>query len=46
MSEEMIIDEYFPSWVKLMIKANKEHLINHKNCIDDWVVIHWAEPDE
>lgn len=25
-----------------MVKANKHAMINHENCINDWIVIHWA----
>jgi hypothetical protein len=42
MTEQEIIDEYFPTWKKLMKKVHKEHLISEDLCIDDWVVVHWA----
>lgn len=42
LSEAQIIKQFFPWWSKRMREADKGHLINHQNCIDDWVVINWA----
>jgi hypothetical protein len=41
-SEEDIIRDYFPYWSDKMKKAGKEDKINHENCINDWVITHWA----
>jgi len=43
-SRETIIKEYWPFWEKRMIdKFGVGHeLITEDNCIDDWVVVHWA----
>ncbi len=43
-SREDIIKEYWPYWNKKM--ANKfgdgHELITENNCIDDWIIVHWA----
>ena len=43
-TEEEIIAEYFPYWKTAMVKKFGEghELITHENCIEDWVVVHWA----
>lgn len=43
-SNKMILEEYYDFWCKLMKKANKEHLISDKACIEDWITVNWAEP--
>lgn len=42
LSEAQIIKEYYPYWCARMREVGKEHLISHEECIDDWVVLHWA----
>jgi len=46
LSEQDIIDQYFDYWYSRMCaKFGKEHVdanYNKQNCIDDWVVVHWA----
>jgi hypothetical protein len=42
LSEARIIKEYYPYWSARMREVNKEHLINRENCIEDWVMLHWA----
>ena len=41
-SEAQIIKEYYPYWCQRMREVGKEHLISREECIDDWVVLHWA----
>ena len=41
-SEDEILDEYYEYWVSRMKRVNKEDLISKDNCINDWVVVHWA----
>ena len=46
-SEYQILQSYFDYWYGQMRKVGKLDEINIKNCIDDWVVGHWAwETDE
>jgi len=44
MTEEQILSEYWAWWSMSM--ANKfgsnSDLITKQNCIEDWVVVHWA----
>ena len=46
LSEEEIIKEYYDYWQERMIaKFGKEHFeanYTEKDCIEDWVVVHWA----
>lgn len=42
MTEAQIIRTYYPYWCQQMRKVNKAHLINYKNCIEDWICVHWA----
>lgn len=41
-SEVDVIDYYWEFWYERMVGADKRHLINVDNCIDDWVVVNWA----
>lgn len=41
-TEEEILKDFYPEWCKLMRKAGKEHLISEANCVDDYLVVHWA----
>ena len=47
LSEEEIIDQYYPYWSEQMIKKygieEFETKWNVKDCIDDFAVLHWAE---
>ena len=38
-----ILREYFPHWKGEMERAGKAHLISEELCIEDWVMVHWAE---
>lgn len=44
MSEEDILKEYYPWWKRGMERKGLTDLISKKNCIQDWCVVHWAEP--
>lgn len=41
-SEDTIIEEYFLFWSEQMKKVGKESCISKENCLEDWIVIHWA----
>ena len=41
-SEDEILDEYYEYFISRMKRVNKEDLISKDNCINDWVVVHWA----
>lgn len=43
LTEREILNNYFPVWVRLMWRAGKEKLISPKNCLEDWITIHYAE---
>lgn len=43
MTEPEIIATYWPWWSKAMEQAGKYDQITHQHCIDDFVVVHWAE---
>lgn len=44
-TETQILKEYWDHWKGLMVKKYGEghYLINEVNCIDDWVVVNWAQ---
>lgn len=41
--EEDIRMLYYPYWSEKMKKAGKEDLISFENCLEDWMVVNWAE---
>lgn len=47
-SEKQILSSaWYRYWVFKMIEADKAHLMNNENALDDWKVVHWAtETDE
>ena len=46
MTEVDILATYYPYWCEQMRKVHKEDQISEQNCIDDWVVVHWAWEDQ
>lgn len=38
-----ILKEYYECWCDNMRKVGKESMISEDACIEDWVVVHWAE---
>jgi hypothetical protein len=38
-----IEEHYFPWWQEQMRKVGKESEICLQNCIEDFIVVHWAE---
>ena len=36
---------YYPYWKKQMRKVGKQDQISFENCIEDWIVVHWAEEE-
>lgn len=49
LSEKEILDQYWNYWYNRMCeKFGKEHVdadYTKQDCIDDWVVVHWAWDD-
>jgi HEPN domain-containing protein len=47
LSDEDILKQYWDCWYgKMCEKYGKEHVDTHyspQECIDDWVIIHWAQ---
>lgn len=41
-SEEEILETYFPYWKEQLTKQGKLDYINTEECIRDWVTLHWA----
>jgi hypothetical protein len=41
-SEETILQRFYPLWIYRMKRVGKDDLISTENCIEDFVVIHWA----
>lgn len=50
LSEYDILQQYYPYWSSKMIEkyGQEEFDANwcRKDCIDDWVVVHWAWPSD
>ena len=42
-TEKRIIAEYFTYWSDQMKRIGKEDQICHENCIEDWVIVNWAQ---
>jgi hypothetical protein len=43
MTDDDIIRDYYAWWKGEMERAGKTHLISEQHCIDDFVVVHWAQ---
>ena len=43
-TEEEILDRYYPYWYSLMSNGGraKQELLTSENCIDDYLIMHWA----
>lgn len=47
MSEQEILDSYYPYWQEQMRKVGKADLISEAFCLEDWIAVNWAaEVDE
>ena len=42
-TEEEIIRDYYPWWKAKMESLGRHDKISHENCIEDFVIINWAE---
>jgi hypothetical protein len=42
-TETQILDHYYEWWSELMIKHDKAHMINRKECISDFCAVHTAK---
>ena len=43
MTDDQIIDYYWDYWSSQMRKVGRpENMITRENCIEDFVIIHWA----
>lgn len=42
LTEQEILDTYFPFWSEQMKRVDKEDAISYENCIEDFCVVHWA----
>ncbi len=41
-SEDQIIKSYFKYWCTKMVEAGRGDQVSRQQCIDDWIVVHWA----
>lgn len=41
-TEAQILREYWPFWSGRMRELGRQHLISPRNCIEDWIIMHWA----
>lgn len=42
MSEAEILATMFDYWSKKMKEIGKSDEVSEVNCVDDWIVVHWA----
>lgn len=42
-SEEDILRDYYPYWQEEMREVGKTDQITPEACIEDWIVVNWAE---
>lgn len=42
-SESWIKDNYWPYWCQQMRRIGKQDQISFESCIEDWIIINWAE---
>lgn len=42
MNEQEILNEYYSYWSTRMLKVGRSPFITEQNCIQDWIVVHWA----
>lgn len=45
-SEEDILDKFYSYWTEKMISLGKQELVTPANCIDDYIILHWASKKE
>ena len=43
LTEDEIIEQYFPYWSGKMTETGHAHMISRELCIEDWCTVHWAE---
>ena len=41
-SEDQIIESYYKYWSTACLINNPKADISKENCIEDWVIVHWA----
>lgn len=46
LSEHDILAQTYDWWSERCRAVGREDLINERNCIEDWVIVHWAQPYE
>ena len=46
LSESEILVEYYSWWIGQMHRVGKADQISERACIEDWVIVHWAEKVE
>lgn len=42
-TEEQIMRDFYPFWCAEMQKAGKAEFISPEACLEDWIIVHWAE---
>lgn len=43
LSEETVLEDYFPYWKKKMTEAGKGDLVSEENCLEDWITVNYAK---
>lgn len=42
LTEQEILNLYFPHWSEQMKLRGKEELISEEHCLEDWIIVNWA----
>jgi hypothetical protein len=42
-TREQILKVYWTSWNRKMFQSGNSDKVSEENCIEDWIVTHWAE---
>lgn len=42
LTEEEVLQSYYPYWCDRMKEVGKEELISKELCLEDWICLHWA----
>ena len=42
LTEDEILESYYPYWSARLREVGKEHLISNRRCIEDWCIGNWA----
>ena len=42
LTEKEVLDGYYSYWSGKMLEVHKSPMITERNCINDYMIVHWA----